>query len=397
MPNFRYKARDLSGSLHSGTLAARDERELASRLRERGQFLVEYREAEREGSGGRRRVSREDLILLTIQLATSLDAGIHVLEALENLEREGPESLAPVLADVGEEIQAGASLSEALARHPGTFGSLYTNLVAAGEETGSVADVLFRIAEYLEWRDEIAGQVRQLTTYPAIVLAGVVALVVLLFNFVLPRLLGTIRELDVELTLPTRALIAVSEAFGALWPFLVGGTVALVVAILLLRRSPRGRLLLDRVRLALPVYGRLHRKVALSRFVHNLGILHGAGVGIMRSLEIVETLVGNAVLEREIARARERVEMGTTLSEALAESGQFPGLVLQMVAVGERTGSLEESLEKAREFYDREVPRAVDQLFSILEPALIVILGGIVAAVALGIYLPIYNVIQQIG
>lgn len=402
MPTFRYEARDLSGESHSGVLDAPDEETLADVLRDRDQFLVEAEEASAGADRGRGgwwtgSVSRQDLVLFTLQLATSLEAGIQILHALEALEEEVPGSLQDVVRDMREQIRAGASLSEALARHPDVFGDLYANLVEAGEETGAVDEVLYQIASFLEWQDELVSDLRQMAIYPSVVLAGVFVLCLVLFNFVLPRLLGTIAELGVELSTPTRLLIAVSDVFtGYWWVFLaVGATLAAGYAIF--RRTERGRYVVDSVKLRLPVVGEIFRKVALTRFAHNLATLYGAGVGILRSLELVEGVVGNAVIESRIREARERISMGDNLSESLSDAEEFPGLVLQMIAVGERTGALDESLDRVRQFYDREIPRTVDRLFSFMEPALILILGAIIAVVALGVYLPIYSVIQQIG
>lgn len=402
MPEFRYRARDMSGELHTGTLSAPDEDAAASVLRDQGRFVVEMEEAEESSRDrGRRlfggRVKRQDLILFTLQLSTSLDAGIQILQAMDSLEDEAPDGLAEVIGDLKEQIRAGSSLSEAIRRHPKVFGELYANLVEAGEETGNVSEVLAELADYLEWQDELVAELRQLSIYPAVVLAGVGFLAVVLFNWVLPRLLGSIGDLGVELAAPTRILIFVSDLFTGYWHVMLLGMGLLAAGVVAASRTERGRYALDWLKLQLPVVGNVYRKVALSRFSHNLAVLYGAGVGILRSLQLVEGVVGNAVLERQIRRARERVEMGAGLGEALRETRAFPGLVLQMVAVGERTGSLDQSLQKVREFYDREIPRAVDRLFTFLEPALILLLGGLIALVALGVYLPIYSIIQQIG
>lgn len=398
MPTYQYKARDLEGATHKGRLTAPDEEALAAVLRNRDQFLVEAEETAGRvvrALGGR--VKRQDLILFTIQLATSLDAGIQILQALEGLEEDAPDPLLPVVRDIGDQIRGGASISEALERHEDVFGQLYANLVAAGEETGTVEDVLFEIAAFLEWQDELVSNLQQMAIYPTIVLTGVAILVLILFNFVLPRLLETITGLGVELSTPTRLLMVMSDLVTGYWYVGAIAVASIVVAVVLLGRHPAGRRFLDGLKLRLPIVGGMFRKVALTRFSHNLSTLYGAGIGILRSLELVESVVGNAVIEERIRTARERISMGSSLSEALADAEEFPGLVLQMIAVGERTGSLDTSLEKVREFYDREIPRTVDRLFAVMEPALILILGAIIALVALGVYLPIYSVIQHIG
>lgn len=399
MPSYRFRARDLEGSTHRGEVTAPDREAAEERLRDEGRFVLELEEAEETGGGGLvfGGVSRQDLILFTLQLATSLDAGIGILQSLAGVQEATSPPLARIVRDLRERVRAGASLSDALEHHEDVFGRLYINMVDAGEETGSVEEVLFEIASYLEWQEELISDLRQLAIYPAVVFLGVAALVVVLFNFVLPRLLGTVQELGVELSAPTRFLIVTSDAFSTLWPLMIAGVVAAVAAFLVARRTERGRYALDWLLLRIPVVGNVHRKVALSRFAHNLSTLYSAGVGILRSLELVEAVVGNAVIEERLRAAREQVGMGSSLTEALSGSREFPKLVLQMISVGERAGSLDQSLQKVREFYDREIPRTVDRFFSILEPALIMLMGGLIALVALGVYLPIYSVIQQIG
>lgn len=399
MPSYRFRARDLEGSTHRGEVTAPDRAAAEERLRDEGRFVLELEEAGEAGGGGLvfGGVSRQDLILFTLQLATSLDAGIGILQSLAGVEEASSPPLDGIVQDLRERVRAGASLSDALEHHEDVFGRLYINMVDAGEETGSVEEVLFEIASYLEWQEELISDLRQLAIYPAVVFLGVAALIVVLFNFVLPRLLGTVQELGVELSTPTRFLIFASGAFSTWWPLMILGLVAVVAAYLVARRTERGRYALDWLLLRIPVVGNVHRKVALSRFAHNLSTLYSAGVGILRSLELVEAVVGNAVIEERLRAAREQVGMGSSLTEALSGSREFPKLVLQMISVGERTGSLDKSLQKVREFYDREIPRTVDRFFSILEPALIMLMGGLIALVALGVYLPIYSVIQQIG
>lgn len=400
MPSYRFRARDLEGEMHRGQVTAPDREAAEEHLRDQGRFVLELEEAEAErqpSSFFLGSVKRQDLILFTLQLSTSLDAGIGILQSLSGLEDTMSKRMLPIVRDLRERVRAGASLSDALAQHEDVFGELYVNMVGAGEETGTVEEVLLDLASYMEWQDELISDIRQLTIYPTIVLSGVGVLVVILFNFVLPRLLGTVRELGVELSAPTRFLMFLSDAFSTWWPVMAGLVVAAVIGFVVARRTERGRYALDWMLLRAPVVGDVHRKVALSRFAHNLATLYAAGVGIIRALELVESVVDNAVLERHLREAREQVGMGATLTEALQDADEFSGLVLQMISVGERTGSLDQSLEKVREFYDREVPRTVDRLFSVMEPAVILLLGGLIALVALGVYLPIYSVIQQIG
>lgn len=402
MPTFRYKARDLSGTTHTGTREARSRDELAEGLRDQGQFLLdaEKREDTSAASGrlfGRTRVSRRDLSLFTVQLASALEAGVQIIPALARLEEQATGGLARVLDDMQERIRGGANLSEAMAAHPGVFDDLYVNLVAAGEEAGEVERVLHEIAESLEWREELAGEVKRLSIYPTMVLGAIVVVALLLFNFVLPRLFDALTQLDAELSVLTRGLIFFTDLMSTFWWVLPVGAVLLYLAPRLIRLHSRGRHAVDALKLRLPVVGDLLMKIAVSRFVHHLSLLYSSGVDIIRSLSVVETVVGNAVVEEAVARARERIHMGSSLTEALEEEEVFPPLVLQMVSVGETAGSLDQSLERVAGYYEREIPRSVEQIFAFAEPVFILVLGVIVAAVALGVYLPIYSVVQTLG
>lgn len=403
MPTYRYKARDLSGTTHTGTLDAASREELANLLREQGRFLLDAEERRKRSSGARgwltRRpsISRQELALFSLQLASALEAGVQILSALERLEEQAGAHLGPVLAEMRERIRAGASLSEAMSDHPEVFDDLFVNLVEAGEETGEVAQVLHEMADSLEWQEELAGEVRRLSIYPTVLLGAVFVVVTLLFNFVLPRLFDTLEELDVQLSALTRGLIFLTDLGSGLWWALPLAAGLLYLTVRLTRMHPQGRHALDALKLRLPVVGPLFRKIAISRFAHYLARLHSAGVGILRGLSIVEGVAGNAVVERAITRARDRIEMGSSLTEALDEEEVFPPLLLQMVSVGETAGSVDEGLERVAALYDREIPRSIEQIFALAEPLLILLLGAIVGAVALGVYLPIYSIVQTLG
>lgn len=407
MPTFRYTARDMHGEKHVGVRAADTEDQLAERLREEGQFLVdadERRTSDDGNSSSRARKSRQkvkakrrDIILFSRHLATCLEGGIPILQALQTMEEDPPGSMGPVIRDVREQIRGGSTLSDAMSRHPKVFNELYVSLVAAGEEAGRVGPVLDELAEYLEWQEELVAEIRRLTVYPSVIVTALILLLTLLFKFVLPRLLGTIQEMNVEMALPTRVLIGVSDFMAEFW-YLMPLALGLVFAAFYFGgRLPGGQYMIDWLKLRLPVAGELFRKIALSRFAHNLSVQYNAGIGILRSLEVVEKTVGNVVIGNALRQARERIRMGGSLSDGLRETGEFPGMVLQLVTVGETTGSLDRSLQTVSDFYDREVPQTVERVFGYLEPALIIILGVIIGGVAVGVYLPIYNLIDQIG
>ena len=266
----------------------------------------------------------------------------------------------------------------------------------SGETTGRLDEVLREIVKFLEWQEELVGTIKQATTYPIIVLCALMGLIGVMFTFVLPRFLTIFDGFNIPLPLPTRITIAISNFFQNFWWLMIAGIVAAIVGLRVANRTPQGRMILDRVKLRIPIFGELSRKIALSRFAHYLATLFGAGVNIMNALEVVERVVGNMVLSDVVRKARLQVGTGQSVAGALRESKEFPPMVVRMVTIGETTGGLEETLQKVADYYDREVPQTIKRLFTALEGLVIIALGVVVLFVVLSIILPMLS-LQQLA
>lgn len=399
MPYFQYKARDGRGKEVRGVLIAENESALSLALERMNLYLVSAREVKKERESLRPvGVKRRDLITFTIHLATSLEAGIAIITAIRDF-ADSTENLKfkEVLNDIVKQLEAGAFLSDAMSKYPRVFSELYVNILRAGEATGNVDMVLRDLVRFLEWQEELNTQVKQASIYPTFVILLIIGVITIMMTFTLPKFFPILKGFNVELPLPTKIIMNVSNFFIKFWWVILGVIIGFVVVYILTNRTYGGRRFWDRLKLNLPVFGSLNKKIALSRFSHYLSILYRAGIGIVQALYIVEKIVGNAIIADEIKRVREEIVRGGSLSEGLKKSKYFPPLVNRMIEVGEDTGKLDESLNKVSEYYDREVPAAIRRFFAILEPAMIVLLGGMVLFMALSIFLPIYKLTSTIG
>lgn len=410
MPVYAYRATDDSGKTVKGTLAAESEEDLESRLEKSNLYLISASESasrapsgDSRGAGGgsrklvRARIKRQDLISFTVHLSTVIGAGVPILQGLDDMieETENPR-FREVIRGIRQSMEEGKSISEAFAEYPDIFNELYIAILRSGESTGRLDEVLKEIVKFLEWHSELMGTIKQATTYPVMVLVAVTGLIGLMFTFVLPRFLGIFDSFNIPLPLPTRIVIAISGFFQNYWWLMLAAIVGGVIGLRAANKTAGGRMALDRIKLKIPVFGELIRKIALSRFAHYLATLFGAGVNILNALEVVERVVGNAVLAEVVRRARIQVGTGQNIAGALRESGQFPSMVVRMVTIGETTGNLEETLQRVADYYDREVPQTMKRLFTVLESGIIVVMGVVILFVVLSIVLPMLS-LQQVG
>ncbi|MFQ5881984.1 MAG: type II secretion system F family protein [Candidatus Methylomirabilales bacterium] len=400
MPDFAYRARDEDGEMVKGVMAADDEDHLADLLQAEGLYLIESAKPKALDlhSWFQPRIRRRDLIVFTVHVGTALAGGISLLDALRAYADEAPhERLRKIVREIAEGITAGGSFSDALARYPQVFSTVYVNMVRAGETTGRLDRVLEDMVSFLEWQETLAGTIRQALTYPIVISAALLGLVALLLGFVFPQIIPVFTKLGVELPLPTKILIFLSEALRRYWIYGLLALVGAWVALYLYIRTPVGRFQFDRLLLRTPVVGGIVRRIALSRFARHLAVLYLAGVDFILSLSVVERLVGNRVIERAIHDAGEEVMSGGLLSAALRRSGVVPNLVVQMVATGESTGDLAETLGKVSQYYDREVQESVRRATALLEPAALATMAGMVLFMALSIFLPLWQMIGQLS
>lgn len=406
MPIYSYRARDARGRLHTGFLEAENEAAAAQELRRQRFIPVEIRL--RPPTAGPRRVGVEislfqprpksgDLAVFCRQFATLVGAGVAVVPCLRVLAAQTPNrGLKSALAGVVARVEAGSTLAEALDAFPRIFPRLMVRMVAAGEVGGVLDEVLERLAIHFEREHELYQKVRSAVTYPAFVLTAALGVVIFLFFYVLPTFAQMLAGLNVPLPLPTLLVIGLGEAgrrYWYLWPLLPVGA---WLAVRQHRQTPRGREWWDRFFLRLPVLGELWRKIIISRFARTLGTLLHGGVPILQALEVVRGVMGNVVMEQGVAAAQESIGQGLGMAAPLERTGLFPPMVTQMIAVGEESGALDAMLERVSAFYDREVDAMVSRLASLVEPILIVIMGGIVAVVVISVLLPMLTVINNV-
>jgi type II secretion system protein F len=401
MRTFLYKARDRDRRMVEGNLQAETEPEALAKLGEMGYFPLSIEREEtlaprppRPGALGlRRRIRRRDVTLFTRQLADLLESGLTLMRALDVLreQMEHPR-VREVLADIAAQVREGRSFSESLAPHPRVFSPLYRSLVRSGEVGGTLADVLARLADMSEKDDEVYVKMRSALAYPILILLVGMGTVAALLIVVIPKLVSLFQEVGQTLPLPTRILIELSEWLASSWwlVLLVAGGGALLVR--RGTRSPEGRLALDRAKLHLPVWGALIKKIELARFARTLATLLSHGVPILPAMQVVVQVTGNELLRGELQHIGEQLKGGATLSQGMRRGRLFPTLVIHMVAVGEEAGALERSLFKIANTYEREADRAIRLMTSLVEPLMILIVGGVVGFIVISMLLPIFQI-----
>jgi len=399
MPAFKYKAVDQNGKHISGILYADNEKNLQENLRRTNLYLISAQETKPPKEVRLwRKVKRKDLLTFSVHLQTIVSAGIPIIQGLGDLiDQTGNPTFKKVLEDVRSAIQAGSSLSEALEKHPKAFSDLYVSVIHAGETSGNLDSVLTDLIGFLEWQEEIISSIRQATIYPIIVLTAVTGLVILLMTFVFPRFTAIFEKANVPLPLPTRIVMAISHFLVNDWPYLIGGFILFLILFRMFIKTDAGRHTFDRLKLKIPIFGKLILKINLSRFSHYLGTLIRAGIDITQSLFIVEKVIENVILSDIIRITRARVQAGEFMSDSLREYPQFPPLVIRMISIGESSGNLEETLGKVSSYYDREVPATIKKVFAIFEPLVIVFLASIVLLMALSMFLPLYQMMGVIA
>lgn len=400
MPEFAYEALTPEGVVTRGAMPATDEAELEDRLRSQGSYLIRAEVARRERRRATRgRIERRELLGLTEYLAGSVEAGIPILTSLDDVAarlkaRRARQIVTDVRTSMAEE---GKSLSEALSEHPQAFSRLYISTVEAGEASGQLDYALNQLIEYLDWQEEIRSQLRQATIYPAIVLVAMAGLIAVLVGFVFPRLFPVLSTFDVTLPWPTVVIMSTGVFLQTWWLLLLGGFAAFMAALLLARQTRRGRYVVDRMILALPVFGNLIHQINMARLVTYLALFYRTGVELLHGLRMVEEMLENTVVSRAVGHAREAVSQGETLASAFSATNLFPTVVTRSIALGESTGSLDVALGRAKRYYDREVPASVRRMLTTLQPLLVVLMGGVIVVIALSIFLPILTIYQSIG
>jgi type IV pilus assembly protein PilC len=398
MPVFAYSARTVGGELKQDEIELPTRDEVIKYLRKRRLIPVTVRVKPKEIKlGMKRKVKTREMVILTRQFATMINAGLPLVKALQILaEQVTNPTIQAAIEKVVHDVESGDTLAHALKEHPKLFSPLYVNMVDAGEAGGILDTILLRLATFLEKADALARKVKGAMIYPAVVFSVAALAIAILLLFVIPTFESMFASFNQELPLPTRIVIGLSNFLQGYWLWLlIGG----VVAGVLFRRwvaTSSGRLLFDRMLLRAPLLGPLVRKSAIARFTRTLSTLLSAGVNILEGMEITARTAGNRVIHDAVIESRASIAGGKSISEPLRQSGVFPPMVTQMINVGEETGDLDGMLGKIADFYEDEVDVAVESLLKALEPAMIVILGTIVGGMIIAMYLPIFGMVNAV-
>lgn len=397
MPLFDYRAKDNTGKDVAGVVEAPSE-SLALGVLEERQLTPLYIQQRAEGGIWQaslkffNRVTAKDLVIFSRQLAVMSSATVPLLESLRILIKQTENDiLRMIISDVGDEVEGGAKLSTALGKYPDTFSDFYINMIKSGETSGRLDESLNYLADEAEKNHELSSKIRGAMIYPAFIIGGLFIVGFVMMVFVLPKLTTILQDSKTKLPFSTELLIATSNFMQHQWWLLIIIILALVVAIRLALRNPTGRLIWHRLQLRLPIFGQIYRKIYIVRFTRSLGTLLQGGVPLTRSLEVVSGVVGNAVFKDLINQTIHQVEEGNSVSTVFLESSIMPAMVSQMMVVGEKTGRLEEILQRLSNFYGKEVETLVTNLVTLVEPLIMIVLGLAVGVMVSAIILPLYN------
>jgi len=400
MPNYSWKGRTRAGKTQEGVLVAESKDAVIASLRKQQIIVTAVTEKGKEFAlpklgGG---ISRKEIAIFTRQFSVMIDAGLPLVQCLEILgSQQNNRTFQKIIFQVRQDVESGATLADALRKHPQAFDDLYSNMVAAGEAGGILDTILQRLSVYIEKIVKLRAAVRSALVYPVAVILIAVGVVWVILWKVIPTFATLFEGLGAQLPLPTRITIALSKFIGSWWWMIfisIGLTAYLINRYY---KTPSGRYRIDKLLLKVPVLGTVLRKIAVARFCRTLGTLVSSGVPILEGLEITAKTAGNAVVAQAIMATRASVEQGKTISEPLKGTDVFPPMVVQMVAVGEQTGALETMLNKIADFYEDEVDEATANMLAMLEPIMIMFLGIVIGGIVISMYMPMFDLITKIG
>ncbi|MBI4050725.1 MAG: type II secretion system F family protein [Candidatus Doudnabacteria bacterium] len=397
MPVFNYQAKDQKGHIREGVVEAPSVIQASEILHGHG-LVVLALHPKRLGLDLSRyfpflgRVSRKEIVLFSRQLATLINARVPIVQALEVLlQQVASQKLKEVIGEMIADIEGGKSLSETTSRFPQVFSNLYVNLIRSAELSGTLAEALSYLADQEEKDYALVSKIRGAMIYPLFIISAIIIVGALMFIFVLPQMIAVLKEAGAELPLTTKILIFATEVMQKYWLIIILTFVALAVGLQIYIRSSGGRLIWDRFKLKLPILSKLLERIYIDRFSRNLSTLIAGGIPIVYALQTVSAIVGNTVYRDILLDAAQEVETGKSIADVFQGYREVPGIVTQMVRIGEQTGTLDEILEKLAKFYDREVESNLATLTTLLEPIVMILLGLAVAVMVAGILLPIYN------
>jgi type IV pilus assembly protein PilC len=412
MATYNYVAKDALGKVITGTSEAENEQILVRRLREKGYWVQKVNAARAQISrpaartkGGTSvmasfgRVSGRDLAIFCRQFATMIDAGVSLVRCLAVLEEQtGSARLRQIIREIQVAVESGETLSRAVSRWPRIFSNLFVGLIRAGEVGGVLDEALNRLATFMEENERLRRKIKSAMTYPVMVLVFATAVVIGLVTFVLPQFIKVFNDLGIGDKLPpmTRIMVQISNFLTTKWYMMIIGVIAFIVVTSSYKRTRIGRRHFDWLKLKIPIFGQLNHKICIARFSRTLSTLLVSGVPILQALETVAGAVDNEIMSDAILAARAAIREGEQIGDPLQRSGMFPPMVVQMVAIGEETGSLDQMLSKIADFYESEVDATLGSLTAALEPVLIVLLGGVVGFIVISMFLPLVQAISAL-
>ena len=401
MPIYTWTGKSIKSALQqSGEITANSREDVLSQLRKRNiipsTVALKSKTALRVPVMGRPK--DKDIVIFTRQFATMIDAGLPLVQALEILSQQTEnKTFAKVIGEVKVEVEAGSTFADALKKHPRIFSELYANMVAAGEAGGILDTILNRLAVYIEKAMKLKKKVKGALIYPSVIISVAVMVIVVIMIFVIPTFARMFTQLGGILPLPTRIVIGISNFLTGIGGFIIlASIIGIVIAIIQIRRTEKGKTVIDAITLKLPIFGILLLKVAIAKFTRTLGTLISSGVPILDGLDITAKTSGNKIIEKAVYEVKKDVSEGKTLAEPLKRAKIFPPMVTQMISVGESTGAVDNMLNKIADFYDDEVDNAVANLTAMMEPLLMVFLGVTIGFIVVSMYLPIFKLITLI-
>jgi type IV pilus assembly protein PilC len=400
MPTYNWEGKSKLGEVKRGELVAENVALAKLQLRKQQIFPTRIREKRDlviKKFSLRRKIPEKAVVVFTRQFATMINAGLPLVQCLNILasQQENP-ALYRVITQMRKDVESGLSLTEAMKKHPKVFNDLYTNLVEAGEAGGVLDDILTRLSSHIEKSLRLKKKVKGALIYPAVVVGVAIAVMAIILIFVIPVFEKMFAEFGHSLPAPTRFVIGLSRFLTENFFFFLAGFAVLIFFIRRFYKTERGKHIIDDLTLKVPIFGTLLRKVAVANFTRTFGTMISSGVPILEAMDIVARSSGNKIVEKAILKARESIAQGRTISEPLEESGVFPPMVTQMIQVGEASGELDTMLNKIADYYDEDVDATINALTSMMEPVLMIILGGLVGGLVISMYLPIFKIGEAI-
>lgn len=399
---FVYRVRDKQGKVISGSLEGDSLTTVATKLRQMGYVVIDVSEKSLASRdivipGFSNRVKLKDLTIFSRQFATMINSGLSLTKALAILAAQTEnKALAKIIGEILQDVEKGRSLSESMLKHSSIFPNIFINMVKAGEAGGVLDEVLMRVADHFENETAIRSKIKSAMAYPTAMFGLSLALTFVMITFIVPVFANMFSQMGGTLPLPTQILVNLSAFMQGYWWLILLVVVGAWFAFRSYKKTEKGRMNVDIVKLRIPIFGKLIRKMAIGRFSRTFGTLLSSGVPILQALDIVADSAGNAVVARAVKATRASIKEGEAIAKPLMSDKVFPPMVVQMIAVGEETGALDTMLSKIADFYDREVATSVDTLTSVLEPLLIVFMGGMIGSVIVSLYLPMFQIITLI-